>query len=40
MKKIISLVLALVMVLAIPDFYLHQECGTPIDDNTVDSTKI
>ena len=25
---------------SIPDFYLYQECGTPIDDNTVDSEKI
>ena len=24
----------------IPDFYLYQECGTPIDENTIDSTKI
>lgn len=25
---------------SIPDFYLYQECGTPVDDNTVDSEKI
>ena len=25
---------------SIPDFYLYQECGTPIDDNTVDSENI
>ena len=25
---------------SIPDFYLYQECGTPIDENTIDSTKI
>ena len=22
------------------DFYLYQECGTPIDENTIDNTKI
>ena len=25
---------------SLPDFYLYQECGTPIDENTIDSTKI
>ena len=23
-----------------PDFYLYQECGTPIDGNTVDATQL
>lgn len=25
---------------SLPDFYVYQECGTPIDENTIDSTKI
>jgi hypothetical protein len=25
---------------SLPDFYLYQECGTPIDENTVDSTRL
>lgn len=25
---------------SIPDFYLYQECGTPVDDNIVDNEKI
>ena len=24
---------------SIPDFYLYQECGTPIDESTIDTTK-
>ncbi len=30
---------ALIELDSIPDFYLYQECGTPIDENTVDSEK-
>lgn len=25
---------------SIPDFYVYQQCGTPINENTVDSEKI
>ena len=25
---------------SIPDFYVYQQCGTPVDENTIDSEKL
>lgn len=25
---------------SVPDFYVYQQCGTPVDENTIDSEKI